>query len=342
VSALGNLHLVGVDLHTATKLLYTLVFFAALFVLRWVARQVVRIFLRGREHTSARFWARQGVNLATAVFVVLGLVSIWFDNGLHAAAALGVLTAGAAFALQKAITSLAGYFLILRGDIFTVGDRIVMGGVRGDVIGLGFLRTTILEMGQPIGDQDEEVHTWVDGRQYTGRVVTVTNSAVFDDPVFNYSREFTFLWEELAVQITHDSDYKLAERILLDAALDHSKDRAALGSESLQRMRRRFYVPTADLEPAVYYKLNSSWIELAVRFIVPVHGIRVVKSAIAKEVLEKFQEHGIEFAPSATYAITDLPPVRLDSSSGSSPADGSVAYPDEMPSVGMRLSENER
>ena len=341
MSALGSVHLVGVDWHTGTKLLYTLVFFAGLFVLRWIARQIVRLALRGRSHTSARFWARQGVNLATAVFVALGLVSIWFDNGLHAAAALGVLTAGAAFALQKAITSLAGYFLILRGDIFTVGDRIVMGGVRGDVIGLGFLRTTILEMGQPTGDKDDEVHTWVDGRQYTGRVVTVTNAAVFDDPVFNYSREFTFLWEELAVQITHDSDHELAERILLDAALEHSKDRAALGTEALQKMRRRFYVPNADLEPAVFYKLNSSWVELAVRFIVPTHGIRVVKSAIAKEVLEQFQANGIVFAPSTTVGITDLPAVRLESSAGSA-RDGSVAYPDEMPSVGMRLSENER
>src|SRR5205085_1138178 len=172
------------------KLLYTAIFIAGLVVLRWVARQVVRLVLRGRSHTSARFWARQGVNLATAVFVGLGLLSIWFDNGLHAAAALGVLTAGAAFALQKAITSLAGYFLILRGDIFTVGDRIVMGGVRGDVIALGFLRTTILEMGQPSGDDDQAVPMWVQARQYTGRIVTVTNGAVFDEPVYNYSRDF--------------------------------------------------------------------------------------------------------------------------------------------------------
>ena len=336
MTALGNVHLVGVDWHTATKLLYTAVFFAGLFVLRWVARQVVRVVLRGREHTSARFWARQGVNLATAVFVTLGLVSIWFDNGLHAAAALGLVTAAAAFALQKAITSLAGYFLILRGDIFTVGDRIVMGGVRGDVIGLGFLRTTILEMGQPAGDESDEVPVWVDARQYTGRVVTVTNAAVFDEPVFNYSREFTFLWEELRVQITHGSDHKKATQILLAAALEHSKDRAVLGTEALLKMRRRFYVPNADLEPAVFYKLNSSWIDLAVRFIVPTHGIRQIKSAISQQVLEQFQEHGIEFAPTATYAITELPPVKLES------ADGSVAYPDEMGSVGMRLTENER
>jgi small-conductance mechanosensitive channel len=310
---------------------------AVLAALRWVARQVVRLALRGREHTSARFWARQGVNLATAVLVGLGLLSIWFDNGLHAAAFVGVLTAGAAFALQKAVTSLAGYFLILRGDIFSVGDRIVMGGVRGDVIGLGFLRTTILEMGQPAGDESEDVPTWVDGRQYTGRVVTVTNAAVFDEPVFNYSREFSFLWEELRVPVKFDADLERAEQILIEAALEHSKDRAVLGAEALQKMRRRFFVPDTDLEPEVFWKFDSNWVELAVRFVVPTRGIRRIKSAISRDVLARFKDAGIEIA-STTFALVEAPPVRLQNG----PENGSVPYPDERPAAGMRLPQDER
>src|SRR3954451_21263808 len=334
VLTLGQVHLVGVDVDTATKLLYTAVFVAGLVLLRWLARIVVRLVLRGREHTRGRFWSRQGINLATSVIVALGLISIWFDNGLHAAAAVGVLTAALAFAMQKAVTSFAGYFLILRGDIFSIGDRVVMGGVRGDVIGLGFLRTTILEMGQPTGDDDDEVPVWVDGRQYTGRVVTVTNSAVFDDPVFNYSREFTFLWEELRVPVKFDTDLERAEQILLDAALEHSKDRAVLGAESLQRMRRRFYVPDTDLEPEVYFKFNSNWVELAVRFIVPTHGIRRIKSAISRQIIERSRAEGIEFA-STTFALVEVPPLKLE---GQEPA----AYPDEVPPVRARLPENER
>jgi len=331
VIALGGVHLIGVDLHTATKLLYTAILVAVLIVLRWTARRVVRLALRGREHTSGRFWARQGINLATAVLVALGLLSIWFDNGLHAVAAVGVLTAGTAFALQKAITSLAGYFLILRGDIFTVGDRISMGGVRGDVIGLGFLRTTILEMGQPSGDEDTAVPVWVDARQYTGRVVTVTNAAVFDEPVYNYSREFTFLWEELRVPVKFDADLDRAEQILIDAALRHSEDSERLGVDALQRMRRRYFVPTTDLKPEVYYKITSNWVELAVRFIVPTHGIRRIKSEISREVLQQFRAAGIDVA-STTFGVVEVPPLHLA---------GSAVYPDEMPSAGVRLPEHE-
>jgi len=322
--ALSRVHLVGVDQHSLTKLIYTAVFIAAIVLLRWVSRILVRAVLRGRSHTRGRFWSRQGINLATAVVVTLGLISIWFDNGLHAAAALGVLTAALAFALQKAVTSVAGYFLILRGDIFSIGDRIVMGGVRGDVIGLGFLRTTILEMGQPAGDDDDSVPVWVQARQYTGRIVTVTNGAVFDEPVYNYSREFPFIWEELHLPVKYDTDRELAERLLLEAVHKHSLTPADVGSGVMQHLRRRYFVPAEEvsLEPEVFYRLTSSWIEMAVRFVVPTHDIRRVKSDISRDIADAFAANGIEMA-SGTYAIVEVPPLTV------TPSDAPQPYPDD-------------
>ena len=322
--ALSRVHLVGVDVHTATKLIITAVFLVGVALLRWLTRTLVRAVLRGREHTRGRFWARQGINLTTMVVVALGLISIWFDNGLHAAAAVGVLTAAVAFAMQKAVTSFAGYFLILRGDIFSVGDRIVMGGVRGDVISLGFLRTTILEMGQPQGDGDAGVPMWVQARQYTGRIVTVTNGAVFDEPVYNYSRDFPFIWEELHIQVKHDTDLDLAERILSESAARHSLQRSDLGAGVMQRLRRRYFVPADEvsLEPEVFYTLTSSWIELAVRFVVPTYDIRRVKSNISREVATAFAQHGVELA-SNTYAIVEVPPLTM------APFKAAQPYPDE-------------
>ena len=123
------------------------------------------------------------------VLLLLGLASIWFDDPTRLTTALGLVTAGLAFALQRVVTALAGYVLILRGKTFNVGDRIVMGGVRGDVIALGFIQTTIMEMGQPPPVQNADPAMWVQGRQYTGRIVTVSNAKMFDEPVFNYTRE---------------------------------------------------------------------------------------------------------------------------------------------------------
>ena len=124
--------------------------------------------------------------------MVVIVASIWFNDPTRLATAAGLVTAGLAFALQKVVSSVAGYLVILRGRNFTVGDRISMGGVRGDVIGLGFIQTTIMEMGQPPSVQSAEPAMWVKSRQFTGRIVTVANNKIFDEPVFNYTRDFPF------------------------------------------------------------------------------------------------------------------------------------------------------
>ena len=138
-----------------------------LLLLRWLARAVTRLVQRGVDSESVRFWTRQAVNLAFALLLLLGFLSIWFDDPTRLATGLGLVTAGLAFALQKVITAVAGYFVILRGDTFSVGDRITMGGVRGDVIKLGFIKTTIMEMGQPPSVQTADPAQWVKSRQYT-------------------------------------------------------------------------------------------------------------------------------------------------------------------------------
>ncbi len=103
---------------------------------------------RTRENYRFAFWLRQSVRLTLAIVLLVGLASIWFNDAYRLATALGLVTAGLAFALQKVVTAVAGYFVILRGKVFNVGDRIVMGGVRGDVIALRFTQTVIMEMGQ--------------------------------------------------------------------------------------------------------------------------------------------------------------------------------------------------
>ena len=154
------------------KLLLTAALVLILMVLRWLARGLSRLLQRGLGGERARFWTRQAINLVFAVLLLLGVLSIWFDDPARLATGVGLLTAGLAFALQKVITAVAGYLVILRGDTFNVGDRITLGGVRGDVIALGFIKTTIMEMGQPPAVQGTDPVQWVRSRQYTGRVVT--------------------------------------------------------------------------------------------------------------------------------------------------------------------------
>jgi small-conductance mechanosensitive channel len=302
--------LVGVTAETGRKVLLSVAVIAGLALSARVVEALVRLALPGESRVHGRFYGRQAVRLAVAALGLLLLLSIWFDDPRRLTTAAGLVTAGLAIALQRVIIAFAAYFVILRGRIFRVGDRIVMGGVRGDVIGLGFLRTTIMEMGQPPPVRSDEPAIWVEARQYSGRIVTVTNDKVFDEAVYNYTRDFPYLWEELRLPIPYTADRSEAERILLDAARAHTVKIAELSAGALRELRRRYFVDSQDLAPRVYWRLTDNWLELTVRFVTREHGVREIKDAMSREILARLTAAGIQI-PSTTFELTGLPPVRV-------------------------------
>lgn len=306
--------LIGIDERTGEKVVFTIVFLAFFVIVRFTLTGLSRTIFSRYNGTRARFWSRQGINVATTILVVLGLISIWFDNPANLATGAGLASAGLAFALQQLIASIAGYLVILRGKTFNVGDRITMGGVRGDVIALGFIQTTIMEMGQPAAVQGADPAVWVMARQFTGRIVTVTNSKIFDEPVFNYSREFPLIWEEMRVPVTYTCDRERAEAILIDAATRHTHATTESGRAALEAMMRRFPLVADELEPRVFYRITDNWLELTVRFLAPLHGIRALKDAMSRDILREFDIAKIGIA-SATYDIVGFPDVRLATTS---------------------------
>lgn len=304
----AGVQLVGVNEVAAKKLLFSVVFIAVLILVMWLFRWLSGLFLRGRND-RIQFWFRQATHLATAVLVIIGLISIWFDNPVRLATFFGLVTAGLSFALQKVITAVAGYFVILRGRTFNVGDRIRMGGVRGDVIDLGFIQTTIMEMGEPPAVQQDEPGMWVKSRQYTGRIVIVSNARIFDEPVYNYTRAFPYIWEEMHMPIAYGADHAKVEQILLDAASHHSIPEEELTPDVLSELRRQYGV-SESVKPRVYFRLTDNWLEITVRFLVRDHAIRDTKNTMSRFILQEFEKAGIGIA-SSTYDIVGFPPIRI-------------------------------
>src|SRR3982751_6093403 len=215
---IGGFKLVGVNAENGAKFLITLALIALVLIVGRLFRRAADALLRGRKDSPAAFWTRQGVRLFTAALLFIGLVSIWFDDPGRLATAAGLFSAGLAIALQRVVTAVAGYFVILRGKTFNVGDRIVMGGVRGDVIDLSFMQTRIMEMGQPpdVTEQTEPA-MWVHSRQFTGRIVTVTNDKGVAEPAYHYPRDSAYIGEEFPLPIQFHNDYAEAETILVEA-----------------------------------------------------------------------------------------------------------------------------
>ncbi len=303
---------VGVNAENGRKLLLSLIFVVVMLLGSKALRALLGLILGRMDHASiqTRFWTRQGISLLAAVMLILGLLSIWFNDPTRLATASGLISAGLAFALQHVVTSIAGYFVILRGSTFTVGDRISMGGVRGDLLRLGFIQTTIMEMGQPPSVQGADPAMWVKSRQFTGRIVTVSNSNIFAEPVFNYTRDFPFIWEEMAIPITYQADRERAENILLDAARTHAVDPDRMAESAKQDLQQRFGVEPIDLEPRVFYRITYNWLELTVRFILGTHQIRGAKDAMSRQIIAGLDAAGIGIA-SATYDIVGFPALEL-------------------------------
>ena len=268
---------------------------------------------RGRENITVVTIAKQFLNIITAFVVTLGVLSIWFDDPSSLATALGLVMAGVAFALQKVITSFAGYFVILRGKVFRIGDRIAIGNVRGDVIDLNLTQTTIMEMGQPPSVQNADPDVWVRSRQYTGRVVSVPNAKIFEESIFNYSRELSFLWEEMTLPIPYSADRHRAEQILLDAARTHGIHVDDMEKDALVELAKLYPVEKPSLEPQVYWTLTDNWLQLSVRFLTRSHGVRGIKDRMSRDIITALDQAGIGIA-SATFEIVGLPKIEVKTS----------------------------
>jgi small-conductance mechanosensitive channel len=306
---LFGITLVGATPENGRKLLLTL----GIVIVVLLCSRFIRSLLAATSHKASnriRFRLRQAVGLVAGIILVVGIVSIWFDDPTRLTTALGLVTAGLAFALQRVITAIAGYFIILRGKTFNVGDRIVMGGVRGDVVALSFMQTKIMEMGQPPAVNADEPAMWVHARQFTGRIVTVSNDKIFDEPIYNYTYHFPYVWEEVRLPVRYGDDRAAAETILLEAARRHAVTEEQLPAEHREELERRYRLPIGDIEPKVYWRLTDNWLELTVRFLSPDHGTREIKDAMSREILPRLDAAGIPLA-SATYEITGLPAITL-------------------------------
>jgi len=190
---------------------------------------------------------------------------------------LGVAGAGIAFALQEVIASFAGWFAIHFAGFFKTGDRVQLGGIKGDVIDIGILRTTIMEVGE-----------WVKGDLYSGRLVRIANSFVFKEPVFNYSGDFPFLWDEIVVPIKYGSDRKLARQIMEKVTMDLVGEYARQAQESWKEMTKHYLIENASVEPMITLIANDNWLEYTIRYVVNFKKRRGTKNELFEKLMDEF------------------------------------------------------
>lgn len=267
-------------------------------VLRQLAQRVVA---RNIEDRDARFRVRKLVTVAAYVLSAAVVIAVFSDRLAGVTVALGVAGAGIAFALQEVIASTAGWLAVSFGGFYKVGDRVELGGIKGDVIDIGVLRTTLMECGE-----------WMQGDIYTGRVVRVANSFVFKAPVFNYSGDFPFLWDEIRVPIKFDSDRALARDILSRAGREVAGPFAAQAAVAWREVASRYRVEDAPLDPMVTMVANDNWVEFTLRYPVHYRSRRGVKDLLFSRILDEIDASGGRVGmASATFHLVEAPPIEV-------------------------------
>jgi small-conductance mechanosensitive channel len=279
---------------TVGKLLSAVVAVAVVYSLGRIVRRSIYHYVKD---SASRYRVRKLVSFAVYVLSAIVLANIFSSRLAGLTVAFGVAGAGVAFALQEVIASLAGWVAISFGNFYSTGDRVQLGGIKGDVIDIGVLRTTVMEIGQ-----------WVDADLYNGRIVRIANSYVFKEPVFNYSADFPFLWDEITLPVRYGSDWKLAKRMLVGVADEVCKDFALESRDAWLEAVKKYRLEEAKVEPAVTMVANDNWLQFTLRYVVDYRRRRTVKDQLFTRILEEVDasKDKIRLA-SATFELVNIP-----------------------------------
>ncbi|MFN0088151.1 MAG: mechanosensitive ion channel family protein [Blastocatellia bacterium] len=250
-----------------------------LLIVATVTRLVKRSMTRLIKDTEIRYRTRKFVTFLSYVVAIFVVANVYSNRLGGLTVAFGVAGAGIAFALQEVIASVAGWFAISFAGFYNTGDRVQLGGIKGDVIDVSILRTTLMEVGE-----------WVKGDLYSGRVVRIANSFVFKEPVFNYSGDFPFLWDEIILPIKYGSDRKLTRAIMERVAREVVGEYSEKAIRAWDKMTSLYLVENAMVEPSVTLIANDNWLEFTLRYVVDYKRRRITKDRLFMRLLEEFDE----------------------------------------------------
>ncbi len=265
------------------RAILTVVVLLIVYVLKRVVQHLAHRYVsdRVREYRTSKFVGR-----FAAIASLIAIIVIWSPQQADLLTLLTVIGAGLAIAMREAFLSALGWFHLMVRAPYKQGDRIEMKGVRGDVVDVRFLHTTLMEIGG-----------WVDADQSTGRLVHIPNSWIFQDSLYNYTHGFSYIWNELALTVTFRSDWKAAQSIILDLASETAEVTERQMKAQLRRMANEYLVHYSVLTPFVYVRVIDNGIQLTLRYLCEARRRRGTEHSLTIQILQAFQDHGgIELA----------------------------------------------
>jgi small-conductance mechanosensitive channel len=260
-----------------------LVAFLVIYILRFI---LLRIAFHYKKGVRERYrWRKTTLHIATFLFIAVSgalLIEAFSELVTFFSFVAGALV----LALRYPILGIAGWVFIMGKRPFDVGDRIQIGEHRGDVIDQRLFMFSLMEIGNWVGDE-----------QSTGRVIHIPNGMIFQNPIANYSRGFEYIWNELHVLVTFESDWRKAKKILTKIADSHSENLSTAAEKKLQRAAKKYMIFYQKLTPIVYTSVKESGVMLSIRHLCEPRSRRGVTQEFWEDILTAFEkEKNINFA----------------------------------------------
>ncbi len=267
----------GISATMQSKLFTTII----IVIIWWIFDRIFRkVIFEKIDDVSIRYQWQKTAKYITVFLLLLFLARIWFGAFDSIGTYFGLLSAGLAIAFQDLLVNLAGWIFILTRKPFSVGDRIEIGDTRGDVIDVRIFQFSIIEIGN-----------WVDADQSTGRIIHIPNGTIFKKPQANFTVGFEYIWNEIPVLITFESDWKKAKKILSDILKSKTLSLNKEAEKQIKEAAKKFMIFYKNLTPIVYTSVKDSGVMLTLRFLCHVRQRRGNEEIIWETILEEFAKH---------------------------------------------------
>lgn len=275
---LGALHdATGFSKAVLLNLMVSAIAVAIIWTARWL---ILRIAYRRASDVRARYRWRKTTTYIAAFTTVFAFFRIWVGAMGSLATFFGLLSAGMAIALKDPLANFAGWLFIVWRRPFAAGDRITVRAHTGDVIDQRVFMFTLLEVGTETG-----------AGQSTGRVVHVPNGWMFTDSVINFTRGFPYVWNEIPVLVTFESNWRAAKQILFDIAAEHGNSLTEEAERKLRREAQEYLIFYSKLTPTVYTTVRDSGVQLTMRYLIEPRRRRGSEQQIWEAILDAFAVH---------------------------------------------------
>ena len=289
-------------INTNPLLVSIIKFMIILALILMVIQLIRRYFKKNISNTIIRYKAQKGIELVGYALLII-LAIIYFSGSIKDfTIIIGLFTAGLAFTLQELILSIAGSIYIFLVKVYKPGDRIEINGIKGDVIDVDSIYTTMMEIGE-----------WVSSDNYSGRIVKLSNAFVFKGPIYNYAQDFPFIWDEFNLPIRYGSDIDLAKSMIIKIASEILSEYTKDSKTDWTTVVNKYYIEDAQIDPTLAISLTDNWIQFNLRYIVDYKKRRYVKHLLNDKIrLEIENTNGKIILASATVEVIKIPDLKVN------------------------------